>query len=259
MSIDSKRIKDMLLGLIVPTLLLILWELSVRLEWVPATLIASPSEVLVSFKTFLFDGSLLKHTGISLFRLSLGFVSGSLLGLLIGIGVGLLKFLDKLLSPLLQFLAPIPPIVWIPLLIIFFGIGEVSKIVLLSVASFFILFINTVQGIRSVDKKYIDIADIYRKTNLNLIKNILLPSALPNIFLGLRLALGLSWILLIAAEVVASSKGLGWLIWDSRNFSRPDDMFVGIIVIGLLGKLTDQVLIKIERYSTPWKETFKGK
>ncbi len=157
-----------------------------------------------------------------------------------------------------QFLAPIPPIVWIPLLIIFFGIGEMSKIVLLMVASFFVLFINTVHGIRSVDKKLVEVANIYKKSNYFLITKILIPSALSNIFLGLRLALGLSWILLIAAEVVASSKGLGWLIWDSRNFSRPDDMFVGIITIGILGKITDQILIKAEKHFTSWKIKFEG-
>jgi len=220
-----KEVIDKLIGLLVPLLLLVLWEVSVRYGWIPATLIASPSQVFLSFKDFLSNGILLKHSSVSLYRLFLGFSTGSLAGLIVGIGVGLLKFLDKLLSPLFQFLAPIPPIVWIPLFIIFFGIGETSKIVLLSVASFFVLFINTVQGIRSVDKKFIDLANVYQKNNFKLIKDILIPSALPNIFVGLRLALGLSWILLIAAEVMASSKGLGWLIWDSRNFTRPCNLY----------------------------------
>lgn len=254
-----QRLKNRLIGLIVPTCLIIVWEVSVRRGWIPATLIASPSEVLASFQVFLLDGSLLKHSGVSLYRLFAGFLSGSLLGLVVGIGVGLLKSLDRLLSPLLQFLAPIPPIVWIPLFIIFFGISEMSKIVLLSVASFFVLFINTVQGIRSVDNKFVDLAHVYQKSNYQLVKEVLIPAALPSIFVGLRLALGLSWILLIAAEVVASSKGLGWLIWDSRNFTRPDDMFVGIITIGVLGKITDQVLIRIENHFTSWKQKFAGK
>lgn len=239
--------------------MIVLWELSVVLEWLPQTLIASPSQIVVDYWLFLKDGTLLKHSGISLFRLLTGFLLGSFLGLIFGIGVGLSKFLNRLLSPMFQFLAPIPPIVWIPLLIIFFGIGEMSKIILLMVASFFVLFINTVHGIRSVDKKLIEVANIYKKSNYFLIMKILIPSALSNIFLGLRLALGLSWILLIAAEVVASSKGLGWLIWDSRNFSRPDDMFVGIITIGILGKVTDQVLIKAEGYFTSWKTKFEGR
>lgn len=255
----KKKLNEFLVALIFPVCLIALWELSVILGWLPQTLIASPSQIVIDYWEFLRDGSLLKHSGISLFRLLVGFLSGSLLGLIFGIGVGLSKFLNKLLSPLLQFLAPIPPIVWIPLLIIFFGIGEMSKIVLLMVASFFVLFINTVHGIRSVDKKLIEVANIYKKSNYYLITKIIIPSALSNIFLGLRLALGLSWILLIAAEVVASSKGLGWLIWDSRNFSRPDDMFVGIITIGILGKITDQLMIKAEEHFTSWKIKFRGR
>jgi sulfonate transport system permease protein len=254
-----KKLKNALIGLIVPAAILLLWELSVRGGWIPQALIASPSQVFASFQNFIGNGSIFEHSGVSLIRLFIGFFSGSIAGLIVGIGVGLLKSLDKLISPLFQFLAPIPPIVWIPLFIIFFGIGEASKIVLLSVASFFVLFINTVQGIRSVDEKFIDLAKIYQKSDFHLIRTVLIPSALPNIFIGLRLALGLSWILLIAAEVVASSEGLGWLIWDSRNFSRPDDMFVGIITIGLLGKITDQILLRIEKHFTAWRQTFSGK
>ncbi len=253
------KLKNILISLIVPFFIIVLWELSVELAWVPKTLIASPSQILIDYWYFLANGELFKHSFISMFRLLTGFVSGSLLGLIFGIGVGLSKFMNKLLNPLFQFLAPIPPIVWIPLLIIFFGIGELSKIVLLMIASFFILFINTVNGIRLADYNLIEVANIYKKSNYVLITKILIPSAFPNIFLGLRLALGLSWILLIAAEVVASSKGLGWLIWDARNFSRPDDMFVGIITIGILGKLTDQLMVVAEKHFTSWKIRFDGK
>lgn len=251
--------KDHLISLIIPISTLIVWELSVQLGLLPQTIIAKPSQVILAFSNFLSNGNLIEHIGASLYRLFVGFTLGSLAGLLFGIGVGLSKFLEKLFGPLLQFLAPIPPIVWIPLFIIFFGIGETSKIVLLMVASFFVVFINTVQGIRSVNAEYIEVATIYQKSNFQLIKDVLIPVALPNIFVGLRLALGLSWILLIAAEVVASSKGLGWLIWDSRNFSRPDDMFVGIITIGILGKITDEILIRTERSLTSWRQIFKGK
>lgn len=256
---SGQKVENALIGAIIPIILLILWETSVFLGWLPKTLIASPSQIIVDFWKFIISGELLGHIAISLFRLLVGFVAGSLLGLIAGIGVGLSRFLEKLINPLMQFLAPIPPIVWVPLMIILFGIGEVSKIVLLIIASFFVVFISTVQGIRSTNQKIVDVAHVYNKSNLDLIRKILLPSSLPHIFTGMRLALGLSWILLIAAEVVASSKGLGWLIWDSRNFSRPDDMFVGIITIGILGKFSDQILSKIEKKFTKWREIFKGK
>lgn len=255
----GQKAKDRLIGSIIPILLIVIWEFSVFIGWLPKTLIASPSQITLDFWRFIVTGELFEHIFISLYRLLVGFIVGSLLGLIAGVGVGTSKFLDKLLNPLIQFLAPIPPIVWVPLLIIFFGIGETSKIVLLIVASFFVLFLNTVQGIRSTNQKFVDVANVYNKSNMDLIKKILLPSSLPNIFTGMRLALGLSWILLIAAEVVASSKGLGWLIWDARNFSRPDDMFVGIITIGCLGKLSDQILLKIEKKFTKWRDIFEGK
>ena len=254
-----QRVKNALIGMIVPILIILVWEVSVQLEWIPNTLIASPSQIFFDFGVFIQNGEIFTHAFVSLYRLLTGFLIGSVLGLMTGIIVGISKFMEKLLNPLMQFLAPIPPIVWIPLLIIFFGIGEMSKIVLLIVASFFVVFINTVQGVRSTSQKFVDVAHVYEKSNYELITKILIPSSLPQIFTGLRLALGLSWILLIAAEVVASSKGLGWLIWDSRNFSRPDDMFVGIITIGILGKLSDQILLKFESRYTQWRDIFTGK
>ena len=145
------------------------------------------------------------------------------------------------------------------ILIILFGIGEASKIILIAIAALFIVFINTVSGIRSADKKLVELAQVYKKPDKDLITKILLPSAVPSIMTGMRIALGLSWILLIAAEVIASSKGLGWLIWDSRNFSRPDDMIVGMITISILGKLSDMALISLERKLTKWGKTFEGK
>lgn len=259
MELLNQKTRNVIFGLIIPVIVLVIWQVAVILEWLPQSLIASPTQIVADFWVFIKNGELFEHIFISLYRLSVGFVVGSLLGLATGIAVGTSKLLEKLLGPIIQFLAPIPPIVWIPLLIIIFGIGEVSKIILLVVASFFVLFINTVQGIRSTDQKYVDVAHVYNKSNFDLIRTILLPSSLPNIFTGMRLALGLSWILLIAAEVMASSKGLGWLIWDARNFSRPDDMFVGIITIGLLGKLSDQILIKLERRFTRWRNIFGGK
>jgi sulfonate transport system permease protein len=191
--------------------------------------------------------------------LILGFTIGTLIGLVLGVMVGTSKFAERLFAPTIQFLAPIPPIAWIPLLIILIGIGEASKIGLIIIASFVVVYLNTVQGIRSTDQKLVDVAHVLRKSNKELIKKVLLPSATPHIFTGMRIALGLSWILLIAAEVIASSKGLGWLIWDSRNFSRPDDLFVGIIMIGILGKLSDMVLVAFEKQLTHWRTVFQGK
>src|SRR3989338_2021399 len=235
--------KKIILPLIIPLALLIAWEWSVRSGFLPNTLIASPSQVVKDFFDLAMSGKLLVHSLVSLYRLVLGFAIGTLIGLSLGVMVGTSKFVERLIA----------------LLIILLGIGEASKIGLIIIASFVVVYLNTVQGIRSTDQKLVDVAHVLRKSNKELIKKVLLPSATPHIFTGMRIALGLSWILLIAAEVIASSKGLGWLIWDSRNFSRPDDLFVGIIMIGILGKLSDMALVAIEKELTKWRTVFQGK
>jgi len=204
------------------------------------------------------SGKLLVHSLVSLYRLVLGFAIGTLIGLSLGTVIGTSKFAERLVAPTIEFLAPIPPIAWIPLLIILLGIGEASKIALIALAVFIVVVTQTVTGIRSTDQKLIEVAMIFGKSPLQLLKDILLPSAMPFIFSGLRISLALSWILLIASEVIASSRGLGWLIWDSRNFSRPDDMLVGIISIGLLGFGTNLALTLIERDVLSWRQSFEG-
>tara|TARA_Y100000034_G_scaffold14598_1_gene15304 strand:- start:937 stop:1722 length:786 start_codon:yes stop_codon:yes gene_type:complete len=259
MKLQNSKSKNLFLSLIIPMVILVIWELSVSSGWIPNTLIASPSQVFVDFFNLLFSGELFTHSFVSLYRLILGFVIGTLIGVFLGIIVGVSKLGEKLISPTIQIIAPIPVIAWIPLFIIFLGIGDASKIALISLAALIIVYINTVQGIRSTDQKLIELADSYKKSRKELITKILIPSALPQILTGMRVALGLSWILLIASEVIASSSGLGWLIWDSRNFSRPDDMIVGMITIGILGKLSDMFLVSIEKKLTKWRRNFKGK
>ena len=259
MNLQNSKLKNLFLSLIIPVGILIIWELSVSSGWVPNTLIASPSQVFVDFFKLLFSGELFIHSFVSLYRLILGFVIGTLIGVFLGIVVGVSKLGEKLVAPTIQLIAPIPVIAWIPLFIIFLGIGDASKIALISLAALIIVYINTVQGVRSTDQKLIELADSYKKSRKDLITKILIPSALPQILTGMRVALGLSWILLIASEVIASSSGLGWLIWDSRNFSRPDDMIVGMIAIGILGKLSDMFLVSIEKKLTKWRKSFKGK
>lgn len=249
----------LLLGFLLPLLSLVLWESAVRIGILPNTLIASPSQALVDFFHLLFSGELLVHSGVSVARLLFGFISGSAFGVLLGIWVGVSKFGERSLAPTVQLLAPIPPTAWIPLLIILFGIGEGSKIALLTLGALFVVYLHTVQGIRSTDRRLVDIARVHQKSDTELVAQVLLPSALSEILTGMRVALGLSWILLIAAEVIASSRGLGWLIWDARNFSRPDDMIVGMVTIGILGKLSDSALVAFGNHALRWRRVFEGK
>ncbi|MAG02153.1 alkanesulfonate transporter permease subunit [Candidatus Pacearchaeota archaeon] len=253
-----KRIKDILISFILPTIILLIWQLSITFGFIPQSLIASPLQVIENFFRLLFNGELINHSFVSIQRLIVGFTLGTVLGILLGVIVGTSKLAEKIVSPSMKVFAPIPPIAWIPLIIILFGIGEESKVALIALASFVVAYINTFNGIRSTDKKLIELSKVYNKDKKQLLYKILLPSALPNIFIGMRIALGLSWILLIASELIASSSGLGWLIWNSRNFSRPDDMIVGMISIAILGFVSDKLLVMFEKKMLEWRNTFEG-
>ncbi len=249
---------DFLVPLLLPAAILFLWDISVRFALVPQTLIASPTQVIRDFIELAGNGKLLVHSLSSVYRLLSGFFLGSLLGIIIGVLAGTSKFVERFFAPTMQLISPVPPIAWVPLLIILFGIGEESKIALITIASFTVVYLNTFQGIRSADNRLVEMAKAHRKSRNAVVFRILLPSAMPNILTGLRISMGLSWILLIASELIASSKGLGWFIQDSRNFSRPDDLLVGVITIGLLGAATDKTLAALERKMLAWRETFAG-
>lgn len=252
----SLKLLTVLQRVSIPLLILLLWELSVRFDFLPNTLIASPTQVIYKFFIMLSDFRLIDNSYISLQRLLSGFILGSGLGIMVGTLVGYSLLFARLFEPTILSLIPIPPIAWIPLLIILFGIGETSKIILISIGSFCTLFIHTVYGIRSADKNLVEVAKVLEKSNLSMLFNVLLPSSIPSILSSMRVAMALSWTLLLSSEVIASSKGLGWLIWDSRNFSRADDMFVGMVAVGILGKMTDSILVSLERYLTRWRNTY---
>ena len=252
-----KAIKNVLIKGILPLIILLLWEYSVRNELVPNSLIASPLQVVKKLFTMLFDGRLVGHSYISMKRLLLGFVLGTSFGIAIGTIVGFWKLGAKLMEPILLALLPVPPIAWIPFLIVFFGIDETSKIVLISIGSFWTLFLQTSYGIRTVDKKLVEVALIFKKDWKTILRRVMLPSCLPHIFSGMRVALAISWGLLVASEIIASSKGIGWLIWDARNFSRPADLMVGMITAGILGKLTDSLIVVAEKKYTKWRVTYR--
>ena len=251
------RLRVALQYAVVPVTLLVLWEAAVRCAWVPNSLIASPLQVAIRLVRMLGDLTLLKNTLISLKRLSLGFGIGTAIGILTGVVVGASRVGARMLEPTILTLMPIPPIAWIPLLIILFGIGDVSKIALISLGSFSALFFSTSYGIRTADRNLVELARVLEKDRRVLIFDILLPAALPTILSSMRVALALSWTLLICSEVIASSSGLGWLIWDARNFSRADDMIVGMIAVGVLGKGSDWLLDLLERWVTRWRVAYR--
>lgn len=248
----------LIIGILLPALMIIAWHLAVVSGVLPSSLIASPAAVIVALVSLTQSGEVFLHIWASGYRLLAGFLLGSICGVLAGLLVGVSRYSDRVLSPTLSILAPIPPVAWIPLLIVFFGIGDGSKVALIAIGAFFVTQTSAVAGIRGADSALIELARANGKSSFSLARHILVPAAMYEVFTSARIALALSWILLIAAEVIASSNGLGWLIWDSRNFARPDEMIAAMVVVGVLGKVTDSFLLFLQRRVLKWKTEFSG-
>lgn len=246
------------LGGIVPLAILALWWFATYRAWLPTALIAGPADTLAALFVLFREGTIFTHLAASASRLVLGLGLGTVVGVLFGCLTGLSRLADTLLGPTLRALATIPIVSWIPLFIILFGIGDGSKVALIASGTFFIVAINTFEGLRTTPRQWVEVADAYQKGRIELLLRVLVPAALPSILTGIRLAAGFAWTLLVVAEVIASSSGLGWLIQDARNFSRADDMMAGILLVAALGIATDTALAGMQRYLTNWNATFEG-
>ncbi|MGH8419440.1 MAG: ABC transporter permease [Pseudomonas sp.] len=244
-------------GLAVPVAVLLLLEVVVRIGWVQSYQMPAPSEIF-STLTDLANGALWKHISASLLRVLSGFAIGASLALLFAAWVGLSREAEAYLEPTFAGLRSIPSLAWVPLLLLWLGIGETSKIVLIAIGAFFPVYLNGVAAIRGIDRKLVEVGKMYRFSQRQMIVHLFLPAALPGLFTGLRSGLSLAWMFLVAAELIAATKGLGYLLSDGRETSRPDIVLAAIIVLALLGKLSDGVLAMLEKRFLAWRDTFKG-
>ena len=244
-------------GLVLPVLILLILEGVVRVGWLPSYQMPAPSEIAVTL-TQLAEGALWKHIGASLARVLLGFAIGASLALVFAAWVGLSREAEAYLEPTFAGLRSIPSLAWVPLLLLWLGIDETSKIVLIAIGAFFPVYLNGVAAIRDVDRKLVEVGQMYGFSRRRLVRRILLPAALPGLFTGLRSGLSLAWMFLVAAELIAATKGLGYLLSDGRETSRPDIVLAAIIVLALLGKVTDGLLAALEKRCLAWRDTFTG-
>ena len=244
-------------GLIIPLLVLALGEMAPRLGWVSPNLLPPPSAVLQT----LFDLgplTLATHVGASAARVAAGFALGAALAVGIGALVGLSRLGERLLAPSFQALRAIPSLAWVPLLLLWLGIDEAPKIVLIAIGAFFPVYMGVSSGFRDVDRKLVEVARMARLSPLALARRVLLPAALPAVLTGLRNGLSLAWMFMVAAELIAASRGLGYLLTDGRETSRADIVLAAILLLALLGKLTDSAMQWLERRLLSWRDTFDG-
>jgi len=235
-----------------------LWQGLFYLGYLNPVLLPPPSQVALAFWELLKSGDLLRHIGISVLRVLEGFAIAALLGLGFGVAIGLSRTMDRWTDLVIQVLKPIPPIAWIPLAILWFGIGEQSKVYIIFLGAFFPIIINTIDGIRQTDGKFVELARILAVPRLKFVRQVVLPGALPAIMTGLRVGLMVAWMCVVAAELIAASSGIGYLIMDARQLSQSDVVLVGMISIGVVGKLMDSLIKLLERRLVTWKVAYSG-
>ena len=244
-------------GWVLPLVLLSLLEVAVRVGWLPAYQMPAPSSIALTLYD-LAHGNLWSHTLTSLIRVASGFAIGASLAVVMGTWVGLSKRAEAFIEPTFQGLRAIPSLAWVPLLLLWLGIDETPKITLIAIGAFFPVYLALVAGIRNIDRKLIEVGHFYQFRGLMLVRRILLPAALPDLFTGLRGALSLAWMFLVAAELIAATRGLGFLLSDGRETSRPDVVIASILVLAMLGKLSDSLLKSLEERALRWRDSFTG-
>jgi len=249
----SAKTRDRVLYLISPIGLLLFWQLLLMAGIGDRRFVPAPSDITVQFWTLIRNGELAVHTGVTLLRVFTGFVAGAVPAVAMGLLMAMFRPVRIFFDPLIAALFPIPKIALMPLLLLAFGFGDTSKIALVAIAVFFPVIVNTYTGAANIEKIYWDVAKNFGASQTVMFTRIVFFGALPMIFAGLRIALAVSFIVLVAAEFVATKSGLGYLIWNSWELLQVDIMFVGIVTIGVLGLITSALFQEIERKVIPWK------
>ncbi|PRR77158.1 putative aliphatic sulfonates transport permease protein SsuC [Clostridium liquoris] len=236
-----KRLK----GLFIPLIIIFIWWAGSALHIFNDYIIPSPITVAETAYTLFKSGILIKNLTVSLGRVFLGFIITFIIAfpsaILVGISDGVKSYVD----PILEFGRHVPPIAVTPMLILWFGIGEASKLAVIFLATFFPVFSSTLNGITNYDKKLLEVGEVFNFSSKDKFLKIILPQAVPSIITGIQLGLGYSWRSLVAAELIAASSGIGYMIMDAEQLSRPDIIIVGILSIGLLGYAIDHIFICI--------------
>ncbi len=237
---------------LLPLAILVAWELTSRLGWLSTRVLPEPLAVLQAFGSLAASGEMAQHVATSSWRALTGLAIGGGLGLLLGLVTGSFRGAETALDSTLQMVRNIPPLAMIPLVILWFGIDEAAKLFLVAFGVFFPIYLNTFHGIRGVDPALIEMARSYGLQGWALYRHVILPGALPSILVGLRFSLGLMWVLLIVAETISATAGIGYMTMNAREFLQTDVVLVGILLYALLGKLADVLARGLERWGLRW-------
>jgi sulfonate transport system permease protein len=240
-------------GWTVPLALLAFWSMAAEREWVPAQILPAPSAVWEVLRDQIRSGEIFGHAAISLLRVAGGFGAGSVLGLVLGIAMGLSRKVESYVYPMFKALAQVPVLGWLPLAMMFFGIGEGLKVFLIATATMVPVVLNTVKGIRGVPRAYVELGRAYRFTHAQMLHKVVFPAAVPSIFAGIRYGLSQAWLSLVTVELLASSEGLGFLIVWGRQLFQLDVVLSAIVVVGIVGLLLDRGIGSVQARLLRWR------
>ena len=248
--------RDTLLPYLVPVVIVALWQLGCSVGWISSRIMPSPADVASAFWTTTISGQLPEDVLVSAGRAFAGLLVGGSIGFLLGIANGVSKLSEQLTDTVLQMLRTIPHLAMIPLVILWFGIGEESKLFLTSLGVLFPVYLNTYHGVRNVDRDLIEMGKVYDMSGWTLFRKVIFPGALPSIFVGLRYALGIMWLTLIVSESIAASSGIGHMANNAREFMMTDVVVLALVIYAVLGKLADVVARALERQTLKWNPAY---
>jgi ABC-type nitrate/sulfonate/bicarbonate transport system permease component len=247
------RAKRLGLNLVGAAAILLAWEACAGLDIINPFLLPPPSRLLSTFGEMLGNGLLLTHAAASLERVMVGFLIAAVMGMAAGVALGWWNTASELLQPIIEALRPIPPIAWTPLAILWFGIGNAPSYFLVFVGAVFPVFVNTFAAVRGLDRTQINAALCLGAGSRLLLTDVVMPASLPIIFPGLRIALGVGWMCVVAAELIAAQSGLGYLIQQSRLLLQTQNVLTGMIAIGIIGFAMNAGMLWLERRLIPWR------
>jgi sulfonate transport system permease protein len=241
--------------LLVPVILVVAWFATTATGIVKSYQFASPAGVLNEITDLVQRGELWSDLGISLERVGIGFLAALVCALVLGTLVGSSRVAERALDPTLQAVRSVPSLAWVPLLLLWLGIGEAAKVTLVGIGAFFPIYVALVAGIRGVDRKLVEVARSLGLGGVALAVRVLVPATLPTLLVGMRIGLTQAWLFLVAAELLGANRGLGFLLTDGQQTARTDEILVAILLFALCGKLSEMALRAIERRAVGWADT----
>ena len=254
-----RKLKDIGIQLIIPIIIVLAWHFTTTYTDTPSSILPSISKVKNAFESMVQTGQLQEDLRVSFTRVTKGYAYSILFGGILGILMGMFPVVKKLFGLITTVIRQIPMIAWVPLVILWCGIGEESKIVVIVIAAFFPIMINTLNGVESTPTGYIEVARLYKLGKIKTFAKVYLPHALPQMLVGLKLGLGVSWMAVVASELIAATAGIGYRMSDARSLMRSDIVIVCMLVIGLVGIIMDKGLSLLFKALTPWERRSGGK